>query len=227
MIIWTFFNQKGGVGKTTTAMGVASALTQMGYNATLVDTDPQCSAQKWESRTEDSGKNYPPVSHKVESINGLTEQEFAQWVTKRQDGVDFMLIDTPPKLSSSELSAALFVCDVAVLPMNPHVTCTDAIEELIPLVHSISQRRGDPINIQVLLNRYSGRRASEKDIIDNIGDISPWPVLVSRLKDFAGYADAHTFRTSVFSLPNTAAARNSLDALTRELIEITSATISE
>lgn len=42
--IVTFANQKGGVGKTTSALNISMALTKMGYRVLLIDADPQASA---------------------------------------------------------------------------------------------------------------------------------------------------------------------------------------
>ncbi|WNO61775.1 ParA family protein [Rheinheimera sp. MMS21-TC3] len=43
MIIWTVANQKGGVGKTTTAVSLAGLLAERGNRVLLVDTDPHAS----------------------------------------------------------------------------------------------------------------------------------------------------------------------------------------
>lgn len=212
--IWVFANQKGGVGKTTATMLFADALHKKGKRVLVVDTDPQRSAQKWESKTL---ADYPAFPVRVEAVHGLNETEFAQWLAKRAVGLDYFIIDTPPNLHSKELRAALFMADTLIIPFTAHGTSVDALEEVIPLIKAVELERKDSMNIRILLNKVDLRRASEKTIVLNAQTICPWPILKSQLKNLAAYADAYNYRTSLYSLPGGKDARAALENVVNEV----------
>lgn len=227
MKIFAVANQKGGAGKTTTAMLLADALHHGDAEVLVVDTDPQASAWKWETR---ASRQLPRFPVRVEKVSGLSKEEFAKWLAPKTQSsvnpgktVDFLIIDTPPALDSQELFAALYICDCAVVPIRPHVAYVDALEEFIQLMAKVDAVRAkhgrSPVECRAVLNCYAGRRASEKTLMEKASQILPWPIMHATLKDLAAYADAFNFRTSIYSLPGGREARTKLEALTKELLQ--------
>lgn len=101
-------NGKGGVGKTTTAINMAAIFSES-QSVLLVDADPQASATWWLSH------NPHPVTFDI------TQETDATLLSKLKEVSDYSLIvvDTPPALQSTELSAVIPVADYILLPSPP------------------------------------------------------------------------------------------------------------
>lgn len=98
-MIITVTNLKGGVGKTTTAVYLAHAMS-----AALVDADPQSSAAEWASVARDDGTplNVPVIALPTANLAG------------RLPAAAHVVIDTPPG-NLSIVSAAIEAADVVVV----------------------------------------------------------------------------------------------------------------
>ena len=97
---------KGGVGKSTLTINLATAAMEDGHKVGIIDLDPQSSLSEWSDRRETeqpfvSDAKPRAVSQIVEAGRGL--------------GLDLMLIDTPPN-AHEEVEAALAVADAVVIP---------------------------------------------------------------------------------------------------------------
>ena len=91
----TLCNGKGGSGKTTLTVLLASALAEAGHQVGVLDTDPQKTATRW-----------------IEEIGGVALFEKGQSYTA-------LLIDTPPRLECEEFTEAVRRADVTVVVSSP------------------------------------------------------------------------------------------------------------
>lgn len=103
-------NIKGGVGKTTTALGLATAASRDGrHEVVVMDTDPQGSATTWAQAAED---NSDPLPFRVESKN---QAEIRRMRSRRPDlKGDICIIDCPP--NGDVVSETVRTADFIVIP---------------------------------------------------------------------------------------------------------------
>lgn len=99
-------NLKGGVGKTTSAIYLATVYAQRAP-AVLLDADPQGSASDWAAVAEDAGT---PLPFDVRVVNQRT-------LTRGLDQYDFAVIDTPPG-NPGVVDAAIAAADVVLIPTD-------------------------------------------------------------------------------------------------------------
>ena len=97
---------KGGVGKSTLTINLATAAIEDGHKVGIIDLDPQSSLSEWSDRRE---AEQPFVSDaKPRAVAQIVE-------AGRGIGLDLMLIDTPPN-ATDEVEAALAVADTIIIP---------------------------------------------------------------------------------------------------------------
>ena len=110
MDILTIASQKGDAGKTTLTAHLAVQAERAGAGpVALVDCDPQGSlAERWNQRAAET-----PLFASVEVVR-LAEHMAAL----QREGVDLVLIDTPPAFTDT-IRAAIAVADLVVIPCRP------------------------------------------------------------------------------------------------------------
>jgi chromosome partitioning protein len=105
--------QKGGTGKSSTAINLACALSSSGYRVAVVDTDPQATFSKWQKKRVKKGISTFPVRNVP---RGLLEEELAEMRT--DPALDIILIDTPGNIEDIT-RAAVMVSDAVISPLRP------------------------------------------------------------------------------------------------------------
>lgn len=116
-------SQKGGSGKTTTALNLAVAAQLAGRSVLLVDLDPQASATAWFRVREDKSLLVQPT-HPA----GLLDLK--QVAKERR--VDWLIIDTAAQ-TDSNAAEAVEVADLVLIPCRPSVMDLRAIPNSIRL----------------------------------------------------------------------------------------------
>jgi len=101
-------NAKGGCGKTSSTIYLATAAQRDGFDVEVWDTDPQASATSW------SILSAGQVMFPVDSGNLMTIRK------KEQDG-QIIFIDTPPG-GGATVEAAVDVADLVIVPMLPSLS---------------------------------------------------------------------------------------------------------
>ncbi len=119
-------SQKGGTGKTTTAVHLATAATLAGFDAVVIDLDPQGSAATW---GDDRGDNAPEViSGQATRLNVLLE-------SAAREGFDLVVIDTGPAADAAARRSAE-LADLVLIPCRPSAFDLKAIRTTLDLVEA-------------------------------------------------------------------------------------------
>lgn len=124
MKIIALVSQKGGVGKTTIALHLATAFTQHDYGVVVLDLDPQASAAEW--------KDYRAAEFPaVQSIQPARLQRVL--AEARDIGADIVILDTAPHSDGPALEAAK-LADLVLVPAQPSILDLRAMNKTADLL---------------------------------------------------------------------------------------------
>src|ERR1035437_847125 len=118
MKIIAIISQKGGAGKTTLAVHLATAAAAAGHTAAVIDLDPQGTAASWGDRR---------TAGAPEVISGQAIRIPALVSAARDNGADFLVLDTAPNADQTA-SLAARAADVVLIPCRPSAFDLEAIE---------------------------------------------------------------------------------------------------
>lgn len=134
MKILAVISQKGGVGKTTIATGLAVAAELDGKSVALFDLDPQASACFWADRRKATGRGETPVVRDV-NYNRLPHVIEAM----RGAGCDLVILDCPP-VHRDIADEAIRAADMVLIPTRAEALDIRAMTQTVRLVQQLGKR---------------------------------------------------------------------------------------
>ena len=230
-------NQKGGVGKTTTTVNLAAALTELGLKTLVCDFDPQANATSGLGLDKRKVKKtiYDVVINDEPVENAIVETKFAhvlpssadlagagvelialpnpnhrlgEALNQVKDKYDVIFIDCPPSLEMLTLNG-LAAADGILVPVQCEYYALEGLSDLMATLRMVKRRINPRLEIfAVALTMYDGRTNFSNQVAQEVRRHFPGKVFANMIPRNIRLAEAPSH-----GLPVTAYDRSSRGAV--------------
>lgn len=197
-ITYSFVNQKGGVGKTTTAVNLGAYLAEAGLRVLLVDLDPQTNATACLGVSEVPSGTYEvllgrasakeSILHnpriklsllpsspalagaRVELIDLPNREHRIRLALEQIDGLyDYVLIDCPPSLGLLTVNGLVAARNGIIIPVQCEYLALEGLTQLMSTLEHARSLLNPSLAIRgLLMTMYDGRTNLAKDVVEEV-----------------------------------------------------------
>lgn len=239
--------QKGGIGKTTTALALASTLGFKHKKVLLIDLDPQGNTT-YSSNVNEANNTITDVLGmeceiekaiihckyydllaadtyltNVEITEGIEPTLLKNVIKPIKDNYDFVIIDTPPALGHLSFNA-LVASDYIIIPIEPRPFALQGLDRLYLTVKSIKDGLNPFLKVLgILLIKYNNRTVLNRDIKDMIEDYSKQMdtiVFNTSIRESIVVPEAQTVRKPLIDYAKNSKPNIDYKAFTTELLQM-------
>ena len=146
MPVITFANTKGGAGKTTAVLLLATELARTGHRVTILDADPQLWISHW---AELSG-----TVHNLSVISHVTMASLETHIRENRSSTDCFIIDLPGT-KNPLLTMALGISDHVLIPVQGSAMDARGAAEVLEHIEFLNRKMGMKIDHSVVLTRVN------------------------------------------------------------------------
>ena len=240
-------NQKGGVGKTTTAVNLTAALTALGRKVLLSDFDPQANGTSGMGVEKKQVKHssYDILISETKAQDCIVHTEFGDVlpstaalagaaielidVPKREhtlkraleavkDQYDYIFIDSPPSLELLTLNA-LCAADSILIPVQCEYFALEGLSDLMTTLRAVKRKLNPKLEIfGVLLTMYDGRTNFSNQVAEEVRRHFPGKVYASVIPRNVRLAEAPSHGLPVTAYDRSSKGSRAYLAVAEEII---------
>lgn len=247
MEIIALISQKGGVGKTTSAVNIGAGLAQRGKRVLLIDLDAQgslthimggsaegltvldvlqrkCQAKQAIQRAAQMDIIAASEDLAVEGILTKTGKEYRlrEGLQGLKGAYDYILIDCPPSLGILSINA-LTAAQSCIILAQADTLSLQAIRQLSGTIDVVRQYTNKSLGIRgILITRYSGRAILSRDAVEMIeaqAEAMGTKVFDTRIREGIAIKEAQAMRQDIFSYAPRSNGAKDYAALIAEILE--------
>jgi chromosome partitioning protein len=241
--VFTIANQKGGVGKTTTAVNLAAALAEKKIHTLLIDLDPQANATSAVGIEKQAGRSlYGPLRGEGSAIEMITptayedlaaaEIELAQMENylmklrgilepiRASNGYRAIIIDCPPALGMLSMNS-LAAADQLLITLQCEYLALEGLGQILRNVDRLkSAHINDGLSLGgVVMTMFDSRTNLAKQVVDEVRQHLPDKIFSTVIPRTVRLSEAPSFGKPIFAYDPSGPGSVAYRGLAKEVIE--------